>query len=115
MNRRGFLQSILIAGVAPAIVRAESLMAVRGLLIPAKEIILPGAAGIVAPISSIAIGRVWAVDANSKAYLEAQSEGLIEVRRKIERVWKNGRGHEREIVEFALENPELRYIQKRIY
>lgn len=38
MNRRGFLQAILVAGVAPAIVKAESLMPIfvrRGdLLVP---------------------------------------------------------------------------------
>lgn len=34
MDRRGFLGAILAAGVAPAIVRASSLMSVRGLLVP---------------------------------------------------------------------------------
>lgn len=38
MNRRGFLSSILAAGVAPFVVRAESLMAVR---VPASGLIVP--------------------------------------------------------------------------
>jgi len=39
MNRRGFLGAILAAGVAPAIVRAESLMKI---VVPRQELILPG-------------------------------------------------------------------------
>lgn len=34
MNRRGFLSSILALGAAPAIVRAESLMKVSGIIVP---------------------------------------------------------------------------------
>lgn len=41
MNRRGFLSSILIAGCAPAIVRAESLMKCNGLIVPTGNIWLP--------------------------------------------------------------------------
>lgn len=34
MNRRGFLQGILAAGMAPAIVKAEILMPVRKIIVP---------------------------------------------------------------------------------
>lgn len=34
MNRRGFLGAILAAGAAPAIIRAESLMRVTGIIVP---------------------------------------------------------------------------------
>lgn len=37
MNRRGFLGAMLAAGVAPAIVRASSLMKVSGIVIPTTE------------------------------------------------------------------------------
>ncbi len=37
MDRRGFLQSILALGAAPAIVRATSLMKVSGIILPTDE------------------------------------------------------------------------------
>jgi hypothetical protein len=37
MNRRGFLSSILAMGMAPAIVRAESLMRVKQVLLPGED------------------------------------------------------------------------------
>lgn len=41
MNRRGFLKGILAAGVAPYVITTPGLlMPVRGILVPAKEIIL---------------------------------------------------------------------------
>lgn len=39
MDRRGFLAGILALGVAPAIVRAESLMRVSGILVPSQEVL----------------------------------------------------------------------------
>jgi hypothetical protein len=79
MNRRGFLQSILAAGVMPAIVRADSLMAVTGFSIPSREIILPGQE-IIVPVMSKGL-RTWAVAPNSMAYMEARADGLIELYR----------------------------------
>lgn len=37
MNRRGFMSSILALGVAPAIVRAESIMRIKPILLPAAD------------------------------------------------------------------------------
>lgn len=37
MNRRGFLQLMLAAGAAPAIVKASSLMPVRSIVLPTDE------------------------------------------------------------------------------
>lgn len=37
MNRRGFLQAILAAGVAPAVIRSGVLMPVRSFLIPSRD------------------------------------------------------------------------------
>lgn len=41
MNRRGFLGAILAAGIAPAVVRASSLMRLSGIIVPSTEIIVP--------------------------------------------------------------------------
>ena len=37
MNRRGFMSSILALGVAPAIVRAESIMRIKPILLPGED------------------------------------------------------------------------------
>lgn len=42
MNRRDFMKGILAAGMAPAIVRAESLMPINSrILVPDKKLIVP--------------------------------------------------------------------------
>ena len=42
MNRRGFLGTMLALGAAPAVVRAESLMAVRSLWVPDCKVVTVG-------------------------------------------------------------------------
>lgn len=37
MNRRGFMSSLLALGMAPAIVRAESLMRIKPILLPGED------------------------------------------------------------------------------
>ena len=56
MNRRSFLSSILAAGVAPAIVRADALMRV----VPREAVLLPA-------------GRVWSLD----FAMEPLREGVV--------------------------------------
>lgn len=77
ITRRGFLKTILAAGVMPAIVRADSLMAATGFIVPQKEIIFPGQE-IIVPVMSRGL-RTFAVKSGSMAYLEARAEGLIEL------------------------------------
>lgn len=48
MNRRGFLGAILAAGVAPAIVRAESLMCCSGIVLPSVKPLVYGG-GLLSP------------------------------------------------------------------
>ena len=84
MQRRSFLKGILLAGIAPAIVKADSLMAVKGFIIPQKELILPGQKIITQTLEKGS--RLWTVSANSMAYLEAQADGLVEFRRIGENV-----------------------------
>jgi len=45
IGRRGFLGGLFSALAAPAIVRAELLMPVRGIIMPVKQIIVPSYAG----------------------------------------------------------------------
>lgn len=108
MNRRGFLQSILAAGVMPAIVKAETLMPCVGLTIPAKEIILPGAQLIVLN-TNLAISRVFSVTLDSLAYLEAKAEGLVEIGRH-----KGYGRHRTTVVDFAMERPKHSYEVRKL-
>ncbi len=116
MDRRGFLQSILVAGVSPAIVRASSLMACSGFVIPTRQIILPEA--LIVPKH----GRVLTVSANSHGFLTSKAEGLIEIRRYTTESYRDsamfremGRFPEErmsvEMVEFALPDPHMYRIQ----
>lgn len=105
MNRRGFLQSILAAGVMPAIVRAESLMTCAGFVIPSKEIILPGAQLIV-PNANLSVSRIFTCALDSGAFLEAKSQGLVELRRRP--------GRHGDEVDFALERPKYAYEERRL-
>lgn len=96
MTRRGFMQTILAAGVAPAIVRATSIMPGIGLIIPDTAIILPTQEIFVPQMDTGA--RIFTAAFDSLAYLEAKAEGLQEIRR-----YPAGYGaHRVENVEFVL-------------
>lgn len=70
MNRRGFLQSILAAGIAPAIVKAENLM---GIYIPPKKILIAVAdtAGINGRLMFSPSGVDWITSMPSRADIRA--------------------------------------------
>lgn len=81
MTRRGFMQSILAAGISPAIVRANSIMPVIGLIIPESKIILAAPQEIITA-GGLAIGeRIFAASLDTMAFMEAKAAGLIELRR----------------------------------
>ena len=81
MERRNFLKIMLAACAAPAIVKADSLMAVKGFIVPQpKQLILPGQQKIIT--QTLEKGdRLYTVSSNSLAYLEAKADGLMEFRR----------------------------------
>lgn len=80
INRRSFMTGVLIAGCAPAIVRAESLMSVIGfdtgpsIILLNRDLILPG--------TVVGTGvRTFTVRAHSKAAIECTVEGLRVIRK----------------------------------
>lgn len=80
MTRRGFLQGIIAAGVAPAIVKAESIMPCIGLVIPRQALIIPNQE-LVLQNGLIVGDRVFTAGLHTNAFMEAQIEGLTELRR----------------------------------
>lgn len=78
MNRRGFIGAILAASAAPAIVRAESLMRVSGLIIPAERPIVTALTN--QQIIEIALKRIGEPPAFDDAYMDALIYGQSWVR-----------------------------------
>lgn len=64
MNRRGFLQGILIAAAAPAIVRADSLMR----MVPTETVVLAGESAEFS-LWYGAIREIWAYDISSDSMI----------------------------------------------
>ena len=81
ITRRGFMGIILASATMPAIVRANSLMGGVGFRIPAKHIILPGSEIISPELSGGK--RIFTTALGSLGFLDAQSDGLVELRRYI--------------------------------
>lgn len=112
LTRRGFLGAILVAGAAPAIVRAESLMKVVGFGVEPKQLILPPSltsqiitdAGVSA---ELALGRLFTVRTHSRAAIECDLEGLPVVRRYVD---YSGA----EMTSYALERIEPRSYRKLV-
>ena len=79
LTRRDFMQGILAAAVAPAIVRVESLMSFKGFILPQRSIVVP-IQEIASPV--LAKGeRLFSAMEHSMAFLDARVDGLVEFRR----------------------------------
>ena len=100
ITRRGFLKAILIAGVAPAFVRAESLMKIVRpveIILPSQELIIP----------VMVKNRIFTCAAMSQVESDARQEGLVELRRYIDYAG-------RQLVDFALPRETRNYTMKLV-
>lgn len=105
LSRRSFMSGILAAGCMPAIVRAESLMAVIGFDAAPQQLLLPSTKILTLADTS---ARVWTVRAHSHAAMEAQMEGLAMLRRFV-----NPRTGQDQI-DYQLERPADRYMRETV-
>ncbi len=80
MTRRGFLQGIIAAGMAPAIVRATSIMPCIGVIVLDTAIIVPNQE-LVLQNGLIVGARVFTTALDTGAFMDAKAEGLVELRR----------------------------------